>query len=147
MSRILLVDDEINPGAKEPEMDYMWNYAKALEEAGHSVVPVNRVDNALKRLRAKGAKFDLVVLDIMMSPGRALATEAHLRGMRTGIHLALKISKGYPELPIAILTNSHDEEIQRRLGDLKNVRAILYKDDRPPFEFAQVVDALLRTNI
>jgi CheY-like chemotaxis protein len=143
MSTILLVDDEINPGAKEPEMDYMWNYAKALEEAGHKVTAVNRVGDALKQLTAKEARFNLVVVDIMMPPGRALAKTAHLRGMRTGIHLALKITKEFGDVAIVILTNSHDDEIQRRLGGLKNVKAILYKDDKTPFEFAQCLIGIL----
>jgi CheY-like chemotaxis protein len=142
MSSILLVDDEINPDAKEPEMDYMWNYAMALREAGHEVTVVNLVDDALKRLRAKKARFDLIVLDIMMPPGVALAEEAHLRGMRTGIHLALRIAKRFSNVAIIILTNSHDEKVQRHLGGLKNVKSIVYKDDKTPFEFAQYLDAL-----
>jgi CheY-like chemotaxis protein len=143
VSKILLVDDEINPGAKGPDMDYMWHYAKALEEKGHDVTSVNRVDDALKQLQAKGAYFDLAVLDIMMPPGRALRNEAHLNGMRTGIHLALRIIREFPRLPIVILTNSRDAEIQKVLGEKENVRLILLKDDISPFDFIEAVEPFL----
>jgi CheY-like chemotaxis protein len=141
--KILLLDDEINPGAEAPDMDYMWHYAKALEEAGHLVTAVNRADDALRKLKSKKKRFSLVVLDIMMPPGRALVREPHLKGMRTGIRLGLKLSKEYPKLSIVILTNSRDPEIQRCLGSIKNVRAILWKDQLTPFEFVESVTPFL----
>ena len=141
--RILLIDDEINPGAKEPDMDYMWHYAKALEEAGHTVTAVNRADDALNKLKSKKNQFSLVVLDIMMPPGRELARESHLKGMRTGIYLALRLSEEYPKLPVVILTNSRDPEIQRRLGNIKSIKAILWKDLMTPSQFVESVIPLV----
>jgi len=143
MSKILLIDNEINPGSDEPNMDYMWHYVKALEEAGHAVTAVNNVDIALEVLRKEGKTYDIVVVDIMMPPGNALAKVAHLRGMRTGIHLALRIAKDFPSLHIVALTNSHDSAIRKDLEPLKVPAVIVYKDDTTPFAFVRVVNGIV----
>ena len=123
-------------------MDYMWNYAKALEEAGYQVTAVNSADDALSLLETKDPRFDLTILDVMMPPGRRFRDKAHLKGMRTGIHLALRIAEIIPDLPIVILTNSRDPEIQNRLGDVRNVYHILWKDETTPFTLVQVLETL-----
>ncbi len=81
-ARILLVDDELSPKKDGPNGSYMWYYTQALREAGFEVVEAVGPDFALQRLTSKRLKFDLVIIDIMLPPGKAFGGEDTLNGLR-----------------------------------------------------------------
>jgi CheY-like chemotaxis protein len=144
MKKILLIDDEIDPSATEPHGDYMWYYFEALQERKMDVKRAVGPDDALDLLSAEKGLFDLVIVDIMMPPGKTLAGEETGNGLRTGIAITEKIVELYPSIQIVVLTNSRDPEIQRRLGNRKaNVERIMAKSDFTPFQFADEVRKLL----
>jgi CheY-like chemotaxis protein len=143
MANLLLVDDEINPNADLPDMDYMWYYKIALEESGHSVTSTNSVDTAIRLLNKNPSRFQLAILDVMMRPGRALKDSKHVNGARSGIYLALRLAQEFPALKTVILTNSADPAISEQLRPVNNVCAILSKVDCLPEAFVEEINTVL----
>ncbi|MBL7154386.1 MAG: response regulator [Phycisphaerae bacterium] len=138
-ARILLVDDELSPKKDGPNGSYMWYYTQALREAGFEVVEAVGPDFALQRLTSKRLKFDLVIIDIMLPPGKAFGGEDTLNGLRTGVSLARKVQEDYPDLPILVLTNVLNPNTQRQLEQMPSVRKVLAKATCTPF---QLVDEI-----
>jgi CheY-like chemotaxis protein len=72
---ILFVDDELLPGQTAPGGNYMWYYVQALRDAGFQVTEADTTDEAFERLAVSETPFRLVILDVMMPPGRSLQGE------------------------------------------------------------------------
>lgn len=143
--RILLVDDECCPGQDSPKGIYMWYYAEALREADFEVTEVIGPDDALSELAAEGARFDLVVLDIMMPPGEAYKEVNTLEGLRTGVFLGSTLRERYPNLPVVVLTNLANPQILSQVRELRNVKATFSKTSCPPFELVKEVKLILES--
>lgn len=147
-ARVLLIDDEIDQAAGEVEGEgnlpgYMAYYIAALEENGFEVVPATGPDEGLAELDT-GAFFDLVVLDVMMPPGRSFTPDETALGLRTGLVLAERIHKEHNDLPVVILSNAVPSQtagpFERAYEDLLErgvVRQILFKPDNTPFELVE----------
>ena len=111
MARILFVEDEarsVNP------------YFHCLEQRGVACVAVPNADEAVMQLQQD--RFDLLSLDVMFDPGRALTGEIDPR--RSGLHLLKLIRDAHipdcdPQLKVVVLTavgNAEVEEEMKRLG-------------------------------
>ena len=137
--RILLIDDELEPGATEPGGSYMWFYSQALRDAGFEVVEIASTDEAVRVLADESAAFNLILLDIMMSPGEALAQEDTTEGLRTGVFLADMIRQVRPETPVVVLTNWENPERHAELKQRPNVRRVVVKASCAPFELIEVI--------
>jgi CheY-like chemotaxis protein len=144
-SKILIVDDDLAPEQKEPNGNYMWYYTQALRDAGHTVVEVVGPDSAIEVLSSTANSIDLVVLDIMMPPGRAYREDDTLNGLRTGVFLAKTVQSRYPDLPILVLTNVQNPETLSQLREMPSIRKVLYKPDCTPFDLVDEIKNLWET--
>jgi CheY-like chemotaxis protein len=143
--RLLLIDDDIGAKPKESvpgTMNYMWYYADALRNVGHhDVTEVNGVDLAVSELAAK--TFDLIVLDLMMPPGKTLADAETARGMRTGVVFADWLLQSYAQTPVVILTMVTDPHAAKALLRKPNVKKILQKTEYEPDEVVEELREVL----
>ena len=141
--RILLIDDDIGANEKESvpgAMAYMWYYAEALRDRGYELTPVNSIDRALEVLATQ--KFDLILLDVMMPPGNALAEADTAKGMRTGVVFADRLAQSHPEIPVVVLTMVANPSAFNALRNKPNVKKILQKPDYPPVFVAEEISEI-----
>src|SRR3954452_18641448 len=103
--RVLLIDDDFSDEPGSP-CRYMWYYVQALRDCGYEVTPVTSTDHALEHLTKHS--FDLVLLDVMMPPGKNLVDAGTAGGVRTGVVLADRLAQAHPHTPVVILTNAND---------------------------------------
>jgi CheY-like chemotaxis protein len=140
--RILFVDDAFVPTAAELAVGYMWYYTKALEEAGFQIVVATGPDEALAILSHDDKGFALVIVDVMMPPGRSFAREDTVDGLRTGVFLAKRLAVLYGGVPVIILTNADPLVMQQHLKDTTNIQSVLAKVVCTPFDLVDEVQAL-----
>ena len=96
--RVLIIDDD--PIFMSQHIDY-------LEEEGFKVTLAANVAAALKAARCEARSIDVVVLDLMMPPGKygSAATEG---GTSTGLLLLEELRQLLPATPIIVLTFTPD---------------------------------------
>jgi CheY-like chemotaxis protein len=102
---ILFVDDEIG---------YTSAYKEELELSGYIVRHERSVDHAVEILERGQEEINLLILDIMMPPGRKFKDEETMDGLRTGEKFYEWVRDRYHELPVIILTNVSDENFSLR---------------------------------
>lgn len=141
--RILMIDDELVPGATEPGGNYMWYYAQILKENEYDVQEVSKVEEALSAFADPKKSFDIVLLDVMMPHGKVFGNEETLGGLRTGVLALRKLSQSHPKMPVVILTNVANPETLQQLTANRNVAAILFKPDCTPGDLLAQVDEIL----
>jgi len=132
---VLFIDDERRR---------MEAFAMELELTIKPVVFFSEVDSAWDYFVKNQKKIKLIILDIMMPPGKmfdADSTELNL-GLRTGILFYGKIRELAPKLPVIIFTNASSPEVKERF---REQRKCLYiqKKGYYPTEFVQIVRQLL----
>jgi CheY-like chemotaxis protein len=143
---ILLIDDEAGVDMDAPPAEfagYMWYYLRALLDHGYEVVQATSVDRALEELTRDASRFGLAIVDIMMPPGRAFASEDTRYGLRTGVFLIDRLAVEYPQLPVVVLTNIDNSEDLESLRSRKDVREVSRKPWCTPFEFVKVVRRIM----
>lgn len=151
--RVLLVDDDLKrpPASGEDSparIGYMGYYVQQLCMVYSDVVSVRGPDAALEELE-KNPRFDLVILDVMMPPGRAFGKEETEDGLRTGVCLAKQIHEKYPGLVIVFLSNvvppeSVDEKGEfQALLDNGTVKHLLLKPDYRPLALIDKLNEVL----
>lgn len=105
---ILFADDEpwYNQGLKEE-----------FEEAGFRVTWTTTGDDALETLES-GVSIDLIILDLMMPPGKRLT--ARLGGRRTGMAICEYVRRTLRlKVPIIFLTVVEDKDVHREIARLE----------------------------
>lgn len=133
--RILFVDDEFRR---------MRMYVEELTETGHEVVFKDNVDDALKTLRDESESFDLVIVDISMSPGSEYRFEDTDGGSRTGIALYDTIRHERPGLKVMVFTNVSDRRLAERFAkESARVCRFARKPDILPFQLVEQVQAFV----
>jgi CheY-like chemotaxis protein len=82
---------------------------------------------------AGNADVDVVILDVMMPPGKMFDLDSTKQGLLTGIHFYRRLRAQNAELPIFILTNNTDPEISEAVAGDTNayhfVKTDVYPDD------------------
>lgn len=126
---ILIIDDDVRP---------MQFYQKALKQAGFEVEQRLNPDTALAFLKTPGTDVSLIILDIMMSPGKTFEHDDTREGLNTGRFLFEVIRKGWPEIPLIVLTNVSLVD----LGPLAGSTQVFRKIDLDPFELASIAQSL-----
>jgi two-component system, cell cycle response regulator CpdR len=117
MARILIAEDD------EPVRGFV---KRALEMDGHFVVAECDGAAALERIEEENGGFDLLLSDIRMP-------------LMDGIALALAIGRGFPGLPILLMTGFADQ--RERAHDLE---AIIEDVVTKPFSLAEIRAAVSR---
>ena len=140
--RILFIDDELGPYEKDPNGNYMWYYFQALIDKGYEVKGIMGPDAALSELDSRADQYDLIILDIMMSPEETYRHENTQKGLRTGIFLLKTLQKKYTDLPVFVLTNVQAPEVLTQVGSFRNVKLVATKDMYPPFDLAAKIQEL-----
>lgn len=102
---VLFVDDE-----KEWIEAYMYELQACKIEARF----IRTIDDADKFLQKNFDHVALLILDIMMPPGRIFSPGETDLGLRTGVKFYERIRKMAPELPIILLANVRDEKVKER---------------------------------
>ena len=131
---ILFVDDEPR------EMD---SYRRELELSGFTVVFKSAVDDALKYLDEHPATVDLLILDVMMSPGVVFKGVPD-KGLRAGVHFYQRIRRTLPRLPVIVFSNVNDYALRQQFANEDNCW-LFQKEDLLPFELADKVKDILGT--
>ena len=126
---VLLVDDDKLP---------MLFYVKALEQKGLKVKHCLEPDSTLDFVRKRGEQIEAIVLDIMLSPGKAYKNKNTAEGLRTGLFLLMDIRKHCPDVPVVVLTNVKNPVTLDEFKG-KPLLKVAQKMDCPPFELAELV--------
>lgn len=165
MARILFIDDDLidfDPDSEDGSVGYEMGlglFANALEEAGHEVVRATRAGEALLHIE-KLAKFDLMIVDVMMPPepctspfASLFSEESTSNGMGTGFALAEELKNVSPQTPIVFYSNvvvptGSKEGVNSATTNNLTKRGIVFrtipKIDHTPNEFTALINQLLR---
>lgn len=130
--RVLMLDDE---------MHTVEAIGLALSDVGYLVKEATSVQEALEVL-ADGTPLALLILDVMMPPGPIDPAKAG-DGFRTGIEVATLAWQRRSELPILVLTNIDDPEVDAFFRSEKRCR-IFKKYALRPRNVAREVEQFLR---
>ncbi len=134
MPLVMLVDDD-----KEP----MQYYVMALKQEGFDVKQMPGPDEAMEYVCGENnARPDMIILDIMMSPGTRYKGNPDCDdGLRTGILLYPELKEAYPSVPLLVLTN-----LKKASDDLKEIAPeikVLQKIDTAPFDLVSHVNKII----
>lgn len=99
---IVIVDDE------RRRVDIL---ERELTRAEYDFKLITEVDAALDFIEHHAEQIDLLILDIMMPPGRSFKYEDTEDGLRTGVFFFYRVREKLPELPIIIFTNVRIEDV------------------------------------
>ncbi len=133
---ILFVDDEKRR---------MENYIMELEESGYSVKLCTDVDDALYFLTEHSKRIELIILDIMMPPGKSFNLDDTQMGFRTGIRFYEKIREVNKTLPVIIFTHVADPNIAEKFYTEKNCW-FFRKINLLEFELVEEINNILNKN-
>lgn len=118
-------------------------YVDELEEAGYTVILEEKVDIAYRKFTRMHTKLVLVVLDLMMPPGKLFGSDPRADlGLRTGELLLDKLRELSSKIPVVVLSNVSNE---KRIRDI-NARphtTFCSKATIFPWQLAETVDQLL----
>jgi len=133
MSRgsVLFIDDQLS------DIKY---YVLKMEDEGFEVSSVTTIAEGLERVSAK--HFDVVVLDVIMSPEGAGPDMRNATVTDAGIHLATTLRKKSPYCKIIVLTNFYQKIVFDWFSQDTNSRVLL-KIRTDPFRFIEEVNALM----
>lgn len=130
---ILFLDDE--PARMEV-------YARDLVMSGHEIHFENNVDDALATIKENPNLISLLILDLMLPPGKSFADENTHEGLRTGINFFNRVRKIVANLPTIILTNVSDEKVEDWFQKQENCW-FFQKKNFFPFELTEEINMIL----
>ncbi|HEY6190450.1 MAG TPA: response regulator [Pyrinomonadaceae bacterium] len=130
---ILFVDDE----PRHTDV-----YVQVLRELGHTVEYLQSVDTALEFFKENMERINLLVLDIMMPPGKAFKDTDTEVGLKTGVCFFEVVRGLKPDLPVIVLTNVSDKRVAQKFMEKDNCW-FLRKIDHDPYELAQWIKNLI----
>lgn len=130
---ILFIDDERR---------YMATYVEELKDADYDVEVHTNVDKAYAFFQERADEVELIILDIMMSPGTTFRDEDTEKGLRTGVPFYERVRERAPDLPVIILTNASDADLIEKFSG-EDQCWYRQKKDFMPFEIAQEVKRIL----
>ncbi len=108
--RILIVDDELH---------VLNDHVHQLVTGGFEVAGVRTTDEAIREILQKDVRqYDLVAMDMMIPPPEAKPSDIEVwDGLRSGGHLLLMLRKLTEDLPVLLLSNLDEEEVQLEAWD------------------------------
>ena len=136
LPKIILIDDESR------EMDSYFQELKLAFKNKYEIVFVKNVDSAYEFLQKNYDRIKLVILDVMMPPGKLLKYVDTDDGLRTGVLFHKKIRNIFSDLPIIIFTNFSSEELENQINQDKKSKFIR-KTECLPFELVVNINNFL----
>jgi DNA-binding response OmpR family regulator len=130
--RILLVDDDRLP---------MQFYVRALEQEDFRVRHCLHPNEALEYAKQNAGQIDIVILDIMLPPGKYGHQETN-QGLRTGVFLLADLRILLPGVPVVVLTNVRNRTTLDEFTKQESV-VVIQKTECPAFELARLVTDVL----
>ncbi len=131
---ILFIDDENR---------YSQNYIEEIKLSGYEVSYHSNIDGAISFFDKKFKIIKLLILDIMMPPGKSFTLEKAEQGLRTGILVYEKVRSKAPLLPVIILTNVTDEKVNEQFLREKNCFYFL-KENYLPSELVKEIKKIFK---
>lgn len=133
---ILFIDDEVR---------YTGSYLEELELElpDYDVVFHSEADSGLLFFQENADKVELLILDIMMPPGKSFEGLDTMLGLRTGLRLYERVRETRPELPVIISTNVADPEVRDYFSKERKC-SFLSKSRYDSAEFVEEVKKALR---
>jgi len=129
---VLLIDDNKLP---------MQFYIKALKQEGFEVEQCFEPDSALDFVEKNKEQIAVIILDIMMPPGKTYNSKDTKEGLKTGNFLYDGLRALCPNTPILVLTNVNQPETLKKFYDLGI--DVKQKISCPPFELVELIDEML----
>lgn len=126
---IMMVDDEVR------RMDA---YRLELQDVGYQVELYKDVDTALAALTTNLPQVQLLILDVMMAPGRAFRDMDTQDGLRTGERFYEQVRTLSADLSVIFLTNVSEPSFAKKYQGKLHCK-LLRKEDYQPFELADEV--------
>jgi CheY-like chemotaxis protein len=121
----------------------MVPYVRALRKAGLNVTQRGDADAALCALA--GEEYDIIVLDIMLPPGRRLTLEETDHGIKTGVLLLERLRGINRDVPVLVLTNVINKGVLDAIRQLEGPRTrVLRKSDCLPLDLVDAAKDMLR---
>ena len=111
-------------------------YVDALMESGFEIVVANSVERFLE-YRSSISQFAVIVMDVMMDPGKVFSFAESSDGMETGILLLRMLADFDYRGCVVALTNTRRPSAVKKIHALKV--AYINKQDLPPFDFADQI--------
>ena len=132
---ILLIDDR---------RECLKYYRTALIDGGFEVFQLYDPDAVVEYMSNNQHRSpDLIVLDIMMPPGKRYISKQNVQeGRRTGVLLFEELRQRYSLTPIIILTSMSTSN-PASLPPQSSATRICEKVDTPPFDLLDIVRAML----
>lgn len=114
---ILFIDDE------ERLMDSHRQHLEfKLENHHKKLAYFSNVDEAMEFFAAHKDELELVILDVMMPPGRSFGREESNHGLKTGYLVYKAFRQAFLNLPILLYTNSADEALADKSREDKHLK-------------------------
>jgi CheY-like chemotaxis protein len=132
-AKILIVDDE----TKWAERGFL----EELKLSGFEFEHKTDIDEAVAYLSENLDSIDLLILDIMMPPGKSFEGTTD-QGFDTGIEFYERFRPLAPKLPILIFTNVPSKEVAQKFLTDKNCW-FYQKIDLLPFELVEEIEEIL----
>lgn len=133
-SKVLIIDDE------KIQASF---YELALRRKGYEVEQSRDVDAAL--IKAAEWQPDVIILDIMMPPGKRYAQKEHFDGLRTGIFLIPDLLAALPGVLIVVSTVVRNPDTLNKVRSLLPPQQVTLKAQCDPQELANLVEGLIRS--
>ena len=132
---ILFVDDDKRD---------MESFYEELKLSGYNVDFHSDVDAAFAAYQKNLDRIELLILDVMMPPGKEFEQEKVNGGLRTGLRFYERVRSLDAELQIIIFTNLSDEPFMESFANDERC-CVLQKEDYLPFELANFITEILQT--
>ncbi len=138
--RVLIVDDELTT------LDF---HIRDLEQNGFHVERVDDVSDALRFAlsNAPEHRFDAIVLDMMMPPGRIVEAHRVRQGLSTGAFLLNRFRENGHQAPVLVLTNLRVDEVLEFLREQDQFVRLLADLPHDESAAAEPLWAALRTRV
>jgi CheY-like chemotaxis protein len=117
-------------------------YLRALEKSGFDVMQIKDAGEAVEYVRDERNQIDLILLDIMMAPGRYRDRNGIEQGLRTGVFVYEEIRACRPNVPVLVLTNVQDPEALSAFEAGPRLQ-VARKTQTPPFDLVEIVRGML----
>lgn len=130
---ILFIDDD---------KYHLKYYIEMLALSGYETKIIDDIEIGLSWLDVYFSKIDLLVLDIMMPFNSNIKIPDYNDGLRTGVYIYDNIRQKFPELPIIILTNLHNDDVEIKFSN-EHFCKFCHKDDFYPYELVEKINIFL----